>query len=71
MSGKKKDRSKSKKPVKAKAPPPSVDIEAADERRAARNVAQIREKLSTAMEDPIMRDQIVRAMRGLMYEDKT
>jgi len=45
--------------------------ESIDERRAARNVAKIKEKLSTAMDDPQMREQIVRAMRSLMYEDKT
>ncbi len=50
--------------------PAAVD-ESIDERRAARNVAKIKEKLSTAMDDPQMREQIVRAMRSLMYEDKT
>lgn len=42
-----------------------------DERRAARNVDRIREKLSTAMDDPHMREQIVRAMRSLINEDKS
>jgi len=61
---------KPKKPAPA-IPPLVIDAATADERRAARNVAKIREKLSTAMDDPQMREQIVRAMRSLMYEDKT
>ena len=50
--------------------PPQVTSAADDERRAARNVAKIRERLSEAMDDPKMREQIVRAMRSLMYEDE-
>ncbi len=61
---------KPKKPAPS-APPLLVDAATVDERRAARNVAKIREKLSTAMDDPQMREQIVCAMRSLMYEDKT
>ncbi len=47
-----------------------VVAETRDEKRAARNVAKIRNKLATAMEDPHMREQIVRAMRNLINEDK-
>ncbi len=63
----------SKKPGKGdgtkKPTPPQGTIDI-DERRAARNVAKIRERLSEAMDDPQMREQIVRAMRSLMYEDE-
>jgi hypothetical protein len=64
------DKKKAKKPVPA-VPALKVEATSADDKRAARNVAQIREKLSTALDDPQMREQIVRAMRSLMYEDKT
>lgn len=70
----------SKKPaaVNKKKTAPKVTPEIADEvagdrvgeQRAARNVAKIRAKLSVAMEDPHMREQIVRAMRRLINEDK-
>lgn len=52
-------------------PPTSViSVETVDERRAARNVDKIRGKLSAAMDDPLMREQIVRAMRQLINEEK-
>ena len=81
MTPSKKDRGKAKKPQKSRAKsnakgktpvakPPEIASEAIDDRRAARNVAHIREKLSAAIADPKMRDQIVRAMRSLIYEDK-
>ena len=57
---------KGKAPI---APPLQMTADTADERRAARNVAQIRNKLSAAMEDPHVREQIVRAMRNLLHED--
>ncbi len=70
-----KNRAKSKRPPKAKTKPPAdiapqIAIVTGDDRRAARNVAQVRDKLTAALDDPMMREQIVRAMRGLIYEDK-
>ena len=50
--------------------PPAIIPEGADDRRAARNVAHIRAKLTAAIADPKMRDQIVRAMRSFIYEDE-
>lgn len=61
---------KSGKDEKTKKSAPPLTATAADEKRAARNVAKIRERLSNAMDDPKMREQIVRAMRSLMYEDE-
>jgi hypothetical protein len=54
-----------KKPV-----PPQITANTPDEKRAARNVAKIRERLSEAMDDPQMREQIVNAVRRLMHEDE-
>jgi hypothetical protein len=61
-----------KKPAKALVPkgPGKIVAETTDERRAARNVAQIRTKLAAAMEDPHVREQIARAMRQLINEEK-
>jgi NADH/NAD ratio-sensing transcriptional regulator Rex len=50
--------------------PTTVD-NSIDKRRAAYNVTKLRKKLSNALGDPQMREQILRAMRSLMYEDKT
>jgi len=61
--------SKPKKPKDTKVPP--LQIDGAADKRAARNVEQLRNKLSSAMDDPHMREQIVRAMRQLMNEDKS
>lgn len=61
--------SKSKKPEGPKIPPLQVD--GASDKRAARNVEKLRNKLSSAMDDPHMREQIVRAMRQLINEDKS
>lgn len=60
-----------KKKVAAKKDAPKVAAHTADEKRAARNVANIRNKLSAAMDDPHMREQIVRAMRSLINEGKS
>jgi hypothetical protein len=49
---------------------PKITADTPDERRAARNVAAIRTKLATAMEDPHMREQIARAMQQLINEEK-
>ncbi len=70
-----KDRKKNKKPTRTNSKAPGaesgqVEAAAGDGRRAARNIAQVREKLSAAIEDPNMREQIVRAMRSLFYEDQ-
>ena len=63
-----------KKPGKGGGPKkpalPPVEFDAADNRRAASNVAKIRERLAEAMDDPQKREQIVRAMRSLMQEDE-
>ena len=59
-----------KDPKKGSKPKP-VSSEGADQKRAARNVAKLRAKLSEALDDPNMREQIVHAMRSMMYEDKT
>lgn len=40
----------------------------AGEKGAERRVAQLRDKLTTAMKDPLTRDQIVRAIRAMMQE---
>ena len=66
MAGKKKDppkgkRAKSKKPGRAG----TEDLNM-QERGAERRVAQLRNKLTDAMQDPLMRDQIVRAIRAMM-----
>ena len=39
-----------------------------DERKSARRVALMRNKLTEAMQDPITRDQIVKAIRSMMQE---
>ena len=59
----------SKKPDKGKPPALQMAVTSVDGRRAAQNVAKIREKLSAAMDDPQMRGQLLRAMRSMMYED--
>ncbi|MBY0510668.1 MAG: hypothetical protein K2P94_11025 [Rhodospirillaceae bacterium] len=61
--------SKGKKPESPKIPP--LQIDGAADKRAARNVEKLRNTLSSAMDDPHMREQIVRAMRQLINEDKS
>ena len=56
MAGKKKDG------PKTKAKP------AAEKKGAEKRVAHLRNKLTEAMQDPLMRDQIVRAIRAMMQE---
>ena len=51
---------------KSKAPPKPVADDNGDDREAARRVALMRNKLTTAMEDPLMRSQIVAAIRTMM-----
>jgi hypothetical protein len=65
---------KSKGGDKKKKQSPSVaalKVEGHHDKRAARNIALIREKLATALDDPQMREQIVRAMRTLINEEKS
>ncbi len=50
-----------------KTPPPPA---AEDDTAAQRRVALLRHKLTKAMDDPLMRDQIVKAIRSMMSEDK-
>lgn len=38
------------------------------DKAAARRVEQLKSKLTDAMRDPLMRDQIVRAIRAMMQE---
>lgn len=44
--------------------------EGGDDATARRRVSLLRHKLTKAMEDPLTRDQIVRAIRGMLNEDK-
>lgn len=55
-----------KKPLALK-----MDTSGVDGKRAARNVAFIREKISKALDDPNKREGIVRAMRSMLNEEKT
>ena len=57
---------KKKKPL---APKPAPDA-SASEKNAERRVAVLRNRLTQAMEDPLMRDQIVRAIRTMMTEER-
>ncbi len=63
---------KKKNPPKAKSDTKSAkaakDDTTASEAGAARRVARTRDKLAEAMQDPLTRDQIVRAIRALMQE---
>jgi hypothetical protein len=58
-----KPKAKSKKPAKTKV---SAEEPADDEARASKRVALMRDKLSGAMQDPLMRDQIVKAIREML-----
>jgi hypothetical protein len=57
---------------KTPAPPAAVKQDAAadDNTAAQRRVALLRHKLTKAMDDPLMRDQIVKAIRSMMVEGK-
>ena len=65
---KKSDRGKDKggKPPKLQMDGGSVDV-----RRAARNVKHIRAKIAAALDDPDKREQLVRAVRDMLNEDKS
>ena len=58
MAGKKKDGAKGKGLPKG----------TSDKIGANKRVAQLRDKLTEAMQDPLTRDQIVRAIRAMMQE---
>jgi hypothetical protein len=60
-----KDKAKTKeKPTKQAAPESG-----GDEVAAQRRVAFLRHKLTKAMDDPLMRDQIVKAIRTMLNEE--
>jgi hypothetical protein len=59
------DKAKAKPKKAAKKADPS---EAPDERQAQKRVAAMRDKLTGAMQDPLMRDQIVKAIREMLRE---
>ncbi|MGE4062146.1 MAG: hypothetical protein AB7E79_02155 [Rhodospirillaceae bacterium] len=65
---------KNKEPKKAaRKTKPSGDAatsQAGDDPQARRRVALLRHKLTRAMDDPLMRDQIVKAIRTMMTEGK-
>lgn len=50
--------------------PPAIETPADDDSEAARRVAILRHKLTKAMDDPLTRDQIVKAIRSMMTEGK-
>lgn len=67
MAKKDKAKSKSKTP---KAPAAAVETTTGDDSEAARRVAFLRHKLTKAMDDPLTREQIVKAIRSMMTEGK-
>jgi len=56
--------------MSSKKPPKGKATDSGDEKRAARNVEKLKQKLSAALDDPLKREQIVRAMRTMMEEEK-
>ncbi len=60
------------KPPKApkKAPPPANDILDPMTKRQQMRVAKARDKITKALDDPEMREQIVAAMRRMINEGK-
>lgn len=64
-----KDTSKDKSGT-VKAPPPAPSADSHDDAAARRRVALLRHKLTKAMDDPLMRDQIVKAIRTMMTGGK-
>ncbi len=60
-----------KKPKgKAKTPPAPPTDDADDDAATRKRVAILRHKLTKAMDDPLMRDQIVKAIRSMMNEGR-
>jgi hypothetical protein len=52
-------------------PPPAPPVSGASGEAAARKrVALLRHKLEKALDDPLMRDQVVRAIRAMMVDSK-
>ena len=59
-----------RKPSVAPSASPASETPAVDDSEAARRVAFLRHKLTKAMDDPLTRDQIVKAIRSMMTEGK-
>lgn len=55
-------------PRKKDTPPKKAGTPRVKGKGAEQRVAQLRDKLTTAMQDPLTRDQIVRAIRAMMQE---
>lgn len=70
MAKKRGDKPPNKRKGKADAPPAVSAEMTGGEAAASRRVALLRHKLTTAMEDPLMRDQIVKAIRSMMTDGK-
>ena len=65
-----KGKRKSKGGKSNKAKKPSVVVPLDDEARAARRVSLARTKLTEAMKDPEIRDQLVQAIRTMIREGR-
>lgn len=65
-----KDKRKSKGGKPAKPKKSSVVVPLDDETRAARRISVARAKLTAAMKDPDMRDQLVQAIRIMIREGR-
>jgi hypothetical protein len=59
-----------RKPSATPSASPAIETPADDDSEAARRVAFLRHKLTKAMDDPLTRDQIVKAIRSMMAEGK-
>ena len=59
-----------RKPSVAPSASPASETPADDDSEAARRIAFLRHKLTKAMDDPLTRDQIVKAIRSMMTEGK-
>ena len=66
--GKGKRKSKSGKPAKSKKSAVIVPLD--DEARASRRVSLARTKLTEAMKDPEIRDQLVQAIRAMIRDGR-
>ncbi|MBX7199074.1 MAG: hypothetical protein K1X51_06815 [Rhodospirillaceae bacterium] len=54
--------------AKKKSDKPAQGAAKGSDKKAERRVAQLRDKLTDAMQDPLTREQIVRAIRAMMQE---
>ncbi len=70
MSKKGKPPPKAAKKATKKATPPANDILDPETKRSQMRVAKARDKITTALDDPEMRAQIVAAMRRMINEGK-